>query len=83
MVAGRWVDPDRAKAPLTDYAASWLLEQAGLAPSDPRDSYVSLLRVHILPALGEVSLGRLDAAAVRRWHRSCAEGKSPSMAPEA
>lgn len=82
QAAGRWVDPARGRITLRQYADSWLVERARLAPRT-REIYAGLLRVHILPALGDVRLDRLTPSEVRRWHREGSEGSSPSMAPKA
>jgi integrase len=64
---GSWVDPARGQLPIAQYANAWLSERAKLRPRT-RELYEGLLRLHILPALGHVELGKLTPSAVRRWH---------------
>lgn len=69
---GSWVRPSNAAAPLSDYASQWLAARLGRggAPLRPRvrELYEGQLRLHILPALGDVPLGRLQPAIVRTWY---------------
>ncbi|WP_237211712.1 tyrosine-type recombinase/integrase [Rhodococcus ruber] len=71
-----WTSPDTqsvdgdttSAAPLTlsTYAERWLAERT-LKPRT-RALYRDLLRLHILPVLGEAELGAITPAAVRSWH---------------
>lgn len=71
---GVWVapggepDPDDVAAPLTlrAYAERWLSERK-LKPRT-RSGYGDLLRLHILPALGDAELTAITPATVRSWH---------------
>jgi hypothetical protein len=82
MARGGWVDPARGRITLAEYTEAWLSERSQLAPRT-REIYAGLLRVHILPGRGHLRIGQLTPADVRRWHRDCVEGPSPSMAPKA
>jgi integrase len=73
---GAWIDPARAKTTLADYAATWLGGHPTLRPRTQR-LYADLLRLHILPTLGAVELGRLSPVAVRRWHSALVAGDRP------
>jgi hypothetical protein len=68
---GRWVRPDAGSVLLDDYARQWLGSRLarGGAPLRPRvrELYDGLLRLHILPTLGRVPIGRLRPAAIRSW----------------
>ena len=71
---GKRVRPDGGTIVLSDYAQRWLesrLARSG-APLRPRvrELYEGQLRLHILPTLGAVPLGRLSPAVVRRWYAS-------------
>jgi len=72
-----WSAPDARRAdanqmlrdsqtPLNNYAASWLIDQ-DLRPLTRRD-YDSLLRNHILPTLGPLTLTGLTKGVVRSWY---------------
>lgn len=69
---GRWVRPDAGSVRLEDYARQWLASRLGRngAPLRPRvrELYEGELRLHILPKLGQVQVGRLRPATVRTWY---------------
>lgn len=80
---GAWVAPDRGRITLAEYAPGWLatrLTSRG-EPLRPRvrELYEGYLRLHILPTLGAVPLGRLTTAVVRGWHAQILnDGVGPS-----
>ena len=68
---GTWFDPRAGQQTLRTYADHWLLTRRVKGrPLAPRthELYRWQLDRHVLPALGEVQLRRLDAALVRSWH---------------
>lgn len=80
---GLWVDPRDGRLTLAAYAPTWLA--ARLTPrGEPlrprvRELYESELRLHILPKLGRLELGRINTATVRSWHADLlANGPGPS-----
>jgi integrase len=83
MTSGDWTDPDRGKIKLADYASAWITERPGLRPRTV-DLYRWLLRKHIEPHLGGVSLGKLSTRMVREWRATLlANGVSVSVAAKA
>jgi integrase len=52
---GEWVDPAAGKISLADFASEWMTTVAHIRPTT-RYRYESLLRVHILPTLGDLPL---------------------------
>ena len=66
---GMWVDPRHGHVLLEDYAQHWLENRVGLRPRT-QELYEILLRLHILPMLGQLELGQLTPAYVRQWHAS-------------
>lgn len=74
---GRWVRPDAGSVLLEDYARQWLASRLGRngTPLRPRvrELYEGELRLHILPKLGRVQVGRLRPATVRTWYASLVE----------
>lgn len=80
---GAWVAPEDGRMTLAEYAPRWL-ESRLTSRGEPlrprvRDLYEGYLRLHILPTLGPIPLGRLTTASVRRWHAGLlADGPGPS-----
>lgn len=78
-----WIDPDRAKIRLSDYAERWIAQRPGLRPRTAH-LYRWLLGKHVSPYLGGVPIGRLDTPMVREWRATLlANGVSPTMAAKA
>ena len=63
---GEWIDPERGKVIVKDYAERWIAQRPNLRPRTVQ-LYTWLLRKHITPYLGTVPLGRLDTPMVREW----------------
>jgi integrase len=62
---GDWIDPDRGSVTFGDYADGWLQDR--VLKVRTVDLYRALLRNHLLPTFGELSMADIDEAAVRRW----------------
>jgi len=62
-----WVDPLAGRIYLEEYAWRWLDERPALRPRT-RELYEGELRLHILPVLGGVELGRMTTSRIRTWH---------------
>lgn len=62
-----WIDPARGRLLLADYARAWLAERPQLRPRT-RELYEGLLRLHVLPGLGDAELAKLTPSVVRRWY---------------
>jgi len=73
---GAWIDPGRGKTTLAEYAEAWLGNHPTLRPRTRR-LYSDLLRLHILPVLGTMELGRITPAAVRGWHSGLRAAERP------
>jgi integrase len=83
MARGEWIDPERSKVLLRDYAEQWITERPNLRPRTIH-LYRWTLGKHITPYLGAASLARLDTPMVREWRSNLlADGVSPSMAAKA
>jgi integrase len=82
---GAWVRPDDGRVTLVEYAPQWVecrLTSRG-EPLRPRvvELYEGQLRLHILPVLGAIPIGKLTTARVRSWHADLlAHGPGPSTA---
>jgi hypothetical protein len=83
MAKREWIDPDRAKVRLQDYAERWIAQRPNLRPRTIH-LYTWTLGKHVTPYLGGVPLGRLDTPMIREWRaRLLAEGVSQTMAAKA
>jgi integrase len=65
--SGDWIDPDAARVKFGDYAEQWLGDRVLKVRTE--ELYRGLLRNHLLPFFGNVSIGDIDEAAVRRWRK--------------
>lgn len=72
---GTWVSPSAGTVLLRDYAATWL-SQRSIRPRT-RELYEGLLRRHILPDLGELSLNQITSLRIRSWHASRVSAATP------
>lgn len=70
MRRGGFVSPDRSDVTLERYATTWVEHhQPPLAPRT-ESLYQLLLRVHIIPVLGDARIGSITPETIRRWHAS-------------
>ncbi len=67
--SGDWIDPLGGKILLAHYASTWLKTRVNLRIRT-RELYEGLLRLHVLPALGNRCIGELSTATVRTWYAS-------------
>ncbi|MGW0885979.1 hypothetical protein [Streptomyces sp. NPDC002671] len=67
MRQGDWRDPDAAKVLFERYAVTWVAERP-LAVSTA-ELYEILVRVHLVPTFGRLSIADITPAAVRTWRR--------------
>jgi hypothetical protein len=59
-----WIDPRSGRVTVAEYTRKWLNQRYDLRPRTI-ELYEHLLRVHIVPGLGDVELGNLTTAVVR------------------
>jgi integrase len=69
---GDWIDPDAATVLFSEYANEWIRDRV-LKPRTT-ELYRGLVRNHLLPAFGHLSLGDIDESAVRRWRKERLDG---------
>jgi integrase len=74
---GSWIDPSWGALSLEEYATSWV-EQRILRPRSA-ELYRGLLKLHILPALGEIDLRDLSPRDVRTWHAQLTKADHPGL----
>jgi integrase len=83
MAQGLWIDPNRGKIRLQDYAEEWIVQRPRLRPRTVQ-LYTWTLGKHITPYLGGMPLNRIDTPMVRDWRtRLLKSGVSESMAAKA
>lgn len=79
-----WVDPENARAALAAYACEWLEHRPKPLRPRTRETYKTLLRLHIEPELGRLELGKITPSVVRRWHADLvSHGPGPNTAAKA
>lgn len=79
---GSWVEPGAGKVTLAEYAWAWWHAKVDLAPRT-REIYALQLRLHILPALGEVELRKLTPELIRAWYAELTRERGASVAAKA
>jgi integrase len=67
ITLGDWIDPDAARVPFTDFAEQWIDDRVLKART--QELYRGLLRNHLLPAFGGLTIADIDEPAVRRWRK--------------
>ncbi len=72
-----WRSPDADDLTLAAFAQGWL-ESRDLRDRT-RGHYARLLDRFIIPALGNLPLGKITPTVVRRWHSSLADQTGPTM----
>jgi len=66
--------------PLREYLAQWLADNKHRVRPSTYDGYEGLIRVHIVPRLGHIKLGKLGPEHVSKaWETMLEEGKSASV----
>lgn len=68
---GRWVNPDAGKVNFGEYAAAWLREREVAVST--RERHEVVLRLHILPALGRLTVDQVTTQRVRHWRAGLLE----------
>ena len=64
---GDWLAPELSAVLFRDYATDWLRDR--VLKVRTQELYDGLLRNHLIPTFGGVSLGAVDEAAVRKWRK--------------
>ena len=78
---GAWIDPSAGQVTLKSYANEWIARRPDLAVRT-RELYEDLLRLHILPYLGQTAIAALTPSRVRAWNATLA-AEHPSTASKA
>ncbi len=74
MSRGEWYDPRLGDVPFREWADRWMVTKAPKLGAATQDLYRFLLRKHVVPRFGSISVGRITASEVQAWladlHRS-------------
>jgi Phage integrase, N-terminal SAM-like domain len=65
---GDWINPDAGLVSFADYARAWVAERPNLRPKTIQ-LYEGLVRLHLLPLLGELVIQDITEPRVRRWRK--------------
>jgi integrase len=65
-LTGSYVDPNRSKIIVGAWAERWISSKVNLAPKT-LDRYEGIIRAHIEPRWGKVSLAKVTHAELQRW----------------
>jgi len=83
MIRGEWIEPERGKVTVHDYADAWITQRPGLRPRTI-DLYRWLLAKHIDPYMGRFPIGKLTTEIIREFRMALlAAGVSESMTAKA
>lgn len=66
LATGMWTDPSKSKSPLASHAEDWLAAHPDWTPST-RARNVGIVKKHIMPRWGKVSVGKITADAIQKW----------------
>ncbi len=68
IIRDDWLDPDAGRVPFIEYAMSWVVERPNLRPKTVQ-LYKGLVRLHMMPGLGSLTVQEITEPRVRRWRR--------------
>jgi integrase len=68
IIRDDWIDPDAGRVPFIEYASSWVAERPNLRPKTLQ-LYKGLVRLHMVPALGSLTVQEITEPRVRRWRK--------------
>ena len=71
MVRGKWSDPEAGKVNFREYAETWFKERDYASTTRGRNGNV--LHLHILPKLGDLTVGEISTPRIRRWRSELLE----------
>jgi integrase len=69
IIRGDWLDPDAGRVPFIQYALAWVNERPNLRPKTLQ-LYGGLLRLHLAPTLGKLTIQDITEPRVRHWRKS-------------
>ena len=79
ITQGEWIAPELAKKKFHEYAGEWMRDRVLKVRTE--ELYRGLLRNHLLPTFGDMSMGDIDESAVRRWRKERLEAGKKAKRP--
>jgi integrase len=76
---GEWIAPELGEQKFREYAAQWMRDR--VLKGRTAELYEGLLRNHLLPTFGELSVSDIDEAAVRRWRKERLDAGQKAQRP--
>jgi len=67
LAGGSTPPPELGQQPFCDYADQWVRDR--VLGARTAELYTGLLRNHLLRAFGDLAMGEIDEAAIRRWRK--------------
>jgi integrase len=79
IAKGEWIAPELGAQKFKDYAEEWMRDR--VLRKRTVELYTGLLKNHLYPTFGEVSLSDIDEASVRRWRKARLEAGPNAKRP--
>jgi integrase len=72
IVSGDWLNPEAGRVLFKEYAEAWVSERPDLRPKTV-ERYEGLVRLHLVPVLGNLAVSEIKEPQVRRWRKRMIE----------
>ena len=69
IMRGDWIDPDAGLVLFAEYPQAWVVERPNLRPKTIQ-LYGGLVRLHLVPTFGALTVQEINEARVRRWRKN-------------
>jgi integrase len=79
ITQGEWISPELAKKKFHEYAGEWMRDRVLKVRTE--ELYRGLLRNHLLPTFGDLSMGDIEESTVRRWRKERLEAGKKAKRP--
>jgi integrase len=79
ITQGEWISPELAMKKFREYAGEWMRDRVLKVRTE--ELYRGLLRNHLLPTFGDLSMGDIEESTVRRWRKERLEAGKKAKRP--
>lgn len=79
MARGEWIAPELGEQTFREYADQWMRDR--VLGTRTVELYTGLLRNHLLRTFGDLGVGDIDEAAIRRWRKERLEAGPKAKHP--